>query len=256
MSKSKVEVRERSIKLDDRDVPYRLERKRGRRRLSVQVEPRTGLRVLAPLRLPLRDVDAFLRQERDWLREKMREIALWEQRHPLRSFETGERLPLLGEPWPLVVREEVGRKRARIRRSERGEAPGTIELHLPGGLKPGERREEAARALESWYRRLARQLLEARVAHWTPHVGHAPMSISIRDTKSRWGSCSSAGGLSFCWRIVMAPPRVVDYLVVHELCHLEHPDHSPRFWSLVESFLPDCDALRRWLRDHGQELYL
>lgn len=256
MVRTKVEIRERSFRLDDRDVPYRLERRKGRRRLSVQVEPRVGLRVLAPPRLPLRDVDSFLHQERDWLREKLREIALWEEQHPPRRFETGESLPLLGEAWALRVDEEPGRARARVTRTRRETGPGTIALTLPGGLEAGERREAAARTLDSWYRRLARGLIESRVAHWSPRVGHAPSSISIRDTRSRWGSCSSSGGLSFCWRIVMAPPRVVDYLVVHELCHLEHQDHSPEFWSLVESHLPDQEALRRWLRDHGQELYL
>jgi len=103
-------------------------------------------------------------------------------------------------------------------------------------------------------RRLARALVRETIAVEAPRVGVRCSRISIRDTRSRFGSCSSQGSLSFSWRLALAPRRILDYVVVHELCHLVHLDHSRRFWSLVERVRPDFREQRDWLGDHGWEL--
>ena len=89
-----------------------------------------------------------------------------------------------------------------------------------------------------------------------PRIGVTYARLAIRDTRSRWGSCSARGTLSFSWRLVLAPHTVLDYVVVHELCHLREPNHSRRFWRLVGDLRPDYRLPRRWLRDHGWELHL
>ena len=81
------------------------------------------------------------------------------------------------------------------------------------------------------------------------------VNITIREQKTRWGSCSSSGTLSFNWRLMLAPPRILDYVVVHELCHFKYMDHSSKFWALVESVLPDYRERRKWLKEHGNELF-
>lgn len=81
------------------------------------------------------------------------------------------------------------------------------------------------------------------------------VNITIRDQKTRWGSCSSKGTLSFNWRLMLAPPRVLDYVVVHEICHFKYMDHSREFWRMVESIIPDYRERRKWLKEHGNELY-
>jgi predicted metal-dependent hydrolase len=250
-----VEKRERSFQLDGREVKYTLER-RPRRGVTLQVEPRRGLRVFAPKRMPLREIDAILDRESNWIRQRLAARADWELTHPPRRFVTGEHLPLLGEKWPLLVIEEEGRKRPLIRRELRGDGPGSITLRIPAGLPEQQRHDLAMRSLDRWFRRLARELITARVDHWSLQVEAFPGMISIRDTRSRWGSCSHTGTLSFNWRVILAPPQVVDYLVVHELCHLVKPDHSPEFWELVESFIPGYKVDKRWLRDHGQDLFI
>ncbi|MGN0471888.1 MAG: M48 family metallopeptidase [Lachnospiraceae bacterium] len=88
-----------------------------------------------------------------------------------------------------------------------------------------------------------------------PETGLPYRTISIRDQKTRWGSCSGRGTLSFNWRLMLVPPRVLDYVVVHELCHIKHMNHSPEFWKQVESVMPDYQERRRWLKEHGNELY-
>ncbi len=251
------EFSKRSISLGDREIAYEFIRRRGRRRISLGIEPRVGLRVIAPPRARLKDVEEFIRHEEGWLLAKLSELADWEAAHPPRRFRDGDQLPLLGESWRLIICEEAGRRRPRVTRSLLGaDRPGgEIIVRLAADLGEHERELHAARALEAWYRRLARELLGARVESWARRIRVEPAGIDIRDTSSRWGSCSSRGRLSFCWRIVMAPPPVVDYLVVHELCHLRIPDHSRDFWDLVGEHLPDHDGRCRWLAEHGSELY-
>lgn len=109
-------------------------------------------------------------------------------------------------------------------------------------------------ALEKRYRRAAKEYIPARVAYYRQFTGGSYDRVIIRDQKTRWGSCSSNGTLSFNYRLMLAPPAVLDYVVVHELCHLKHMDHSASFWQAVENVLPDYRERRDWLKKHGAEL--
>ena len=109
-------------------------------------------------------------------------------------------------------------------------------------------------SVDAWYREQARIEVERILRHESKRLQIAYRSVSIRDQRSRWGSCSTRGNLSFNWRLVLAPFEVLDYVVVHELCHLREPTHSRRFWRLVESRRPDWRAHRDWLHEHGPEL--
>jgi len=111
-------------------------------------------------------------------------------------------------------------------------------------------------ALEQRYREAAREYIPKRTAYYHTMTGGVYHRITIRDQKTRWGSCSSKGTLSFNWRLMLAPPAVLDYVIVHELCHLTHMNHSPAFWQAVESVCPEYRSLRKWLKDHGNELTL
>ncbi|MDE7353337.1 MAG: M48 family metallopeptidase [Acetatifactor sp.] len=111
-------------------------------------------------------------------------------------------------------------------------------------------------ALEQRYRDNARAVLESRVAHFHRITGGVYTSVTVRDQKTRWGSCSSRGTLSFNYRLIFAPPGILDYVVVHELCHLTHMNHSKDFWDMVARVMPDYRVRKQWLRDHGQELTL
>lgn len=110
--------------------------------------------------------------------------------------------------------------------------------------------------LEKRYRNAARTQFEQRCAYYLPYTGGSYSSITVRDQKTRWGSCSSRGTLSFNYRLIFAPPAVLDYVVVHELCHLTHMNHSKEFWNLVGSVMPDYKKHRKWLKEHGRELTL
>ena len=109
-------------------------------------------------------------------------------------------------------------------------------------------------ALEKRYRKAAKEYIPGRVAYFHQFTGGSYDKIVIRDQKTRWGSCSSNGTLSFNYRLMLAPPSILDYVVVHELCHLKHMNHSPEFWAAVESVIPDYKMRRKWLKEHGNEL--
>ena len=111
-------------------------------------------------------------------------------------------------------------------------------------------------ALTQRYIAAAKEYFPKRAAYFHQFTGGTYDRITIRDQKTRWGSCSARGTLSFNWRLMLAPPAILDYVVVHELCHLTHMNHSAAFWQAVESVYPDYRNARRWLKEHGQELIL
>ncbi len=111
-------------------------------------------------------------------------------------------------------------------------------------------------ALTQRYKAAAKEYFPKRAAYFRQFTGGTYSRITVRDQKTRWGSCSAKGTLSFNWRLILAPPAILDYVVVHELCHLTHMDHSTEFWQAVESVYPDYRSARKWLKEHGQELVL
>ncbi len=164
--------------------------------------------------------------------------------HPPARLEDGGQLPLLGERLELRVRVEPGRRRAHVAR--RGD-------QLTVALGPAhDLREE----LEAWLRRRARAEVEPRLKAATRRAGVRYRSLQIRGQRTRWASCSSSGAMSFNWRLLLAPPEILDYVVEHEVAHLSVHDHSERFWRLLRSRCPDYRVHERWLRDHGHTLRL
>ncbi|WP_275443598.1 MULTISPECIES: M48 family metallopeptidase [unclassified Halomonas] len=107
-----------------------------------------------------------------------------------------------------------------------------------------------------WYKRQAEQKIKEKVTRFAPAVGVSPMGVGIRTFKSRWGSCTAKGKLEFNWQIMMAPNRMVDYVVMHELCHLIRHDHSPKFWNELERVMPDYQLCREWLRENAERVRL
>ena len=115
---------------------------------------------------------------------------------------------------------------------------------------------EQRSALEKHYREAAKEYFPKRAAYYAAFLGVSYDRIRIAGQKTRWGSCSSNKTLSFNWKLMLAPPKVLDYVVVHEVCHLREMNHSPRFWALVESLMPDYKQQRKWLKDNGHTLEL
>lgn len=192
-----------------------------------------GVIVVLPGRKRLEDGVAIAREHAEWIRDRLQALP---RRVP---FADGAVLPVHGRP--LVVRHIQGQP-ARVWE--------TGDMLVVGGEA-----ESISRRIEAWLRGEARRVLTERAAAQAQSLARCPSRISIRDTRSRWGSCSSTGVLSFSWRLILAPPEVLDYVVAHEMAHLAQRGHGPEFWRIVAQLTGDVDAGRAWLRRHGRDLF-
>jgi hypothetical protein len=226
-------------------VPYTVRRSDRARRARIQVTV-DGVEVVVPRRLPLREVEPFVDAKRAWIERTLRRLRAAKEERPPAVLADGGSVPYLGRELGLRVRVEPGRTRAHVAR--RGDA-----LHVA----VADEREDAVRAaLEQWYRRRARVEVAARLDAATARAGTPYSRLQIRGQRTRWASCSATGGMSFNWRLLLAPPEILDYVVEHEVVHLEVLDHSERFWSLLAARCPEYLAHERWLRQNGQMLRL
>jgi predicted metal-dependent hydrolase len=224
-------------------VPYKIRRSDRARHARILVGG-DGVEVVVPRRFPLSDVEPFVEEKRPWIERTLRRMRESESEYPPARLEDGGELPYLGERIGLRVREEARRTRAHVAR--RGD-----ELRV--ALGPG---DSLADALEAWYRRRARHEVGARLDAAVARAGTSYTTLQIRGQRTRWASCSSSGAMSFNWRLLLAPAQILEYVIEHEVAHLDVHDHSPRFWKLLASRSPDWREHERWLRRHGHALRL
>ena len=216
------------------EISYRIRRSQRARRVRVMVDSAGEVEVVLPRRAAEREAAAAIRELGPWIERRMEEVARARDAVAAR----GDFVPYVGQLLRLVG--EPGRTRVHRRGSE---------LLVPIG-------EQRAPALERWYRRAARAEIEPRLDRACALAGSSYSALTIRGQRTRWASCSPTGAMSFNWRLLLAPEPVLEYVVWHEVCHLEVMDHSPRFWELLSKRCPDYRDRSRWLRRHGQTLVL
>ena len=247
-------------------IPYRIRRSERARRARILVDG-DGVEVVVPRRFPLREVEPFVEEKRAWIERTLKRLRETEAELPAARLEDGGLVPYLGESLRLSVRVEPGRQREHVAR--RGEelrvalafdparTPLDGQLPLLDAEQPLAPAEGALReALERWYRKRARAEVAPRLEAACARAGTSYTRLQIRGQRTRWASCSSTGALSFNWRLLLAPAEILDYVVEHEVAHLERLDHSPRFWRLLASRCPDWREHEAWLRRHGHALRL
>ncbi|HEY2140847.1 MAG TPA: SprT family zinc-dependent metalloprotease [Solirubrobacteraceae bacterium] len=216
-----------------REISYTVRRSSRARRVRVNVHAHTGVEVVLPARAPERAAAAAVDELRPWIERRLSEA----REAIARVAERNGAVPYLGTLLELVPQSG----RTRVHRQG-------ARLLVPAG--------DPTPALERFYRRAARAEIAPRLDRASARAGSSYSALSIRGQRTRWASCSANGRMSFNWRLLLAPERVLDYVVWHEICHLEILDHSPRFWALVERRWPDYREDREWLRRHGGTLVL
>jgi len=222
-----------SVTVGGREVPVAIRRNARARRLILRIDPDgCGVTVTVPSVVRLDDAISFVRGRTDWIADRLDSIPA-----PI-ALSDGADVPVLGVAH-------------RVRHDPNAHAVSQRD----GEIVVVGRAEHLSRRLRDWFRREARREIAPRVAAKAAQLGRKPGRITIRDTRSRWGSCSVAGNLSFCWRLVMAPEAVLDYVVAHEVAHLAERGHGPAFWRTVEGLTDDVATAKAWLRREGPDLH-
>ncbi len=201
-------------------------------RFSLRVSRLDGKVTLSvPLRSSEKDAMAFLRAQEEWLRNAL-------SRLPKTALVTfGSQLMVEGDA--LILAQGGGR---------------SLTVDGPHLRVPGDPAAAGAR-VQAWLKALARDRLVAASDHYAAQIGRKVTRVTLRDTRSRWGSCTSDGALMYSWRLIMAPPSVLRYVAAHEVAHLVEMNHSPRFWAVVDRLYPGWQAQRNWLHRHGGALH-
>ena len=231
-------VKRELLKIDGKSIEVILRTNPRARRFIVKVDPSTGeVSVVAPSPRSFERALDFARKEKDWIAGRLADIP---------------------EPVQLDLGSSVMFKGVEyaIRSGEGRGVPVWMDRDaFRPTIRVGGRPEHASRRLLDWLKREARKKIDERVRDYAAQLSVRPKRVTIRDTSSRWGSCSSARSLSFSWRLVLAPPDVLDYVVAHEVAHLRELNHRPRFWRLVDELVPHVEKSQEWLSVNGALLH-
>ena len=218
----------------DREVPMTVRRSPRAKQILLRIDAASGGVVLVlPRRASLAEGLRFAQSKGRWVARRLESLP------PTVRFTDGAMIPILGRMREVIWSPGASRR-----------------IDLAGGwIESGGPSETLADRIEAWLRRLARAEIETRAGEMALRIGAKLGRVAIRDTSSRWGSCSSAGNLNFSWRLVLAPEWVLDYVVAHEVAHLKQMNHGKRFWRLVDGLVGDPEEARAWLRANGAGLH-
>jgi len=226
-------------------VQYRLQRSQRRKTIEIQIH-RDGVKVLAPSGTSLARIDHFVASKEPWIEQK---LSSFEELTPLlheQPLIDGSLLLYLGHRYPLQILESCAESGVNIHN-------GVITVSLSRRIRRP--KEEAVRTtLEKWYRQQAEDYLRRMTDHWASVMEERYVAVSVRSYRRKWGCCNSRRELSYNWLLIMAPVSVIEYVVVHELSHLQQMNHSAKFWRRVEQFCPEFTKAKRWLNENGKQL--
>ncbi|NLF52345.1 MAG: M48 family metallopeptidase [Leptolinea sp.] len=229
----------KSIRLGEGYIPYivRFSKRASRWRLSVTADK---VEVVLPEGSRLHP-EKLLRDYSEWIIEKQQKLTKRKERLEKKSLPEGQIL-LMGRPMLLEIKDA-----GKLGRQQVAHLPGRIQV-LAGKSKP-------TSLLQKWLANQAEAMIIKQVRMRAVEMGVRPTSLSIRNQRTRWGSCSLKGSLSFNWRLIMAPPEVLDYVVVHELAHMKEHNHSKAFWAVVHRYCPDYVKHRTWLKQNQAAMW-
>ncbi|RTL63796.1 MAG: M48 family peptidase [Hyphomicrobiales bacterium] len=229
-----------ALQVEGIGVPVEVRRHHAARRFTLRVsKTRRAVVVTMPTRARVDDAGVFLNKHIDWVRERLGNVPDGV------PFAPGQTIPVRGKPHRVaVVAAERG---APIVKADANAA-------VPRLLVAG-RVEHVPRRLRDWLYEEAKRDLDERVSFHAKALGVRARRICLRDQQTRWGSCSATGVLSFSWRLILAPPFVLDYVAAHEVAHILEMNHGPRFWRLVAKCVPRLEEAKAWLRNEGSDLH-
>ena len=229
--------------LGGRDVSYSVRVSSRAKRVRLEISKDRGLLVVIPKRFSLADVPNVLKGKSRWILRKLDYFDSQRASEPTHRLGDGDAVPYRGRSLALDICIRPG-GRPMVRR----------EKSLLRMVLPDHEPSVVIKTLENWYRQEARRVVTQRVESFAGTFGSSYNKIYIRNQRTRWGSCSTHKNLSFNWRLVIMPPEVMDYVIIHELTHLEELNHSRHFWQLVEARCPGYRDYKSWLKEKGSSL--
>jgi predicted metal-dependent hydrolase len=223
-----------------------VERKARRRGVTISLKPDAPIKVKAAKNTPLSVIKHFLLAKEEWIEKHLQKFAEERARHPLKKIEHEETFPFLGRNLRLQF-QPTHLKNVFFTKNEK-----FLYMHLPDSLWDfdEDQLQSFYPMLQKFYRSEAEKLIRERIALWSETTQLFPKTLKFRNPNTRWGSCSSQKVITISWRLIAAPLEIVDYVLIHELCHLKYMNHSDKFWALVESFCPDYLKAEEWLKKH------
>lgn len=234
-----------------REIEYQLTRsKRRRRSVAIRVDERGVVRVMAPMRIHEGEINRFLESKYDWLVKVVEEIRT-KVKETKREFVDGEKHWFFGQEYPLMIFRSKTRKRSIVTLTEE-----SFEVEVAAGLTEAKEKLVVADAMLKWYLNEGKKIIKAKVDELVERLDLSYESLRIKRVSSIWGSCSGKNNLNFNRKLIMAPHEVVDYVVIHEVCHLVHRHHRASFWQMVKSLDPSYKKHIKWLKENSHLLSL
>ncbi len=230
-------------------IPYQLRVNSRAKHIRLRIDG-NGLRVVIPAGVKREEVERLLREKSQWIHKYHQLFQAMPAAPPKREWRDGETLLYQGGRYPIVIHPRAAARTVVEFNGAR------FEIWVNEAAGANERAAALERAVNRWYLKAAGEAITGRLDHYRQLTGLAYGAVRIKAQKSRWGSCSRQGNLNFNWKLILAPGWVLDYVVVHEICHLRHFNHSRDFWKLVAAVYPDYQETRQWLRKNGPELLL
>jgi len=227
------------------DITYTVNRSKKRRKtISLRIRSEKEVVVSAPCFTPADEIDRFIEEKQNWIRKTLHKQKEDSLKSKARAYDTGELFFYLGQAYPLEVFFEPF------------ENAGVFFWNNRFFLNANGARDLRKHYFVSWYKKKAGEHIHQRVDYFAGMLKLRHEGLRITSAESRWGSCSAENNLSFSFRLIMAPPVVIDYVVVHELTHIREKNHSPKFWRRVEETMPEYKNHRRWLKDNHHQFVL
>ncbi|MBN1216308.1 MAG: M48 family metallopeptidase [Candidatus Lokiarchaeota archaeon] len=239
-----------TIDLGDNSITYNIIRT-NRKTVGISVKPNGLVIVRVPYQLDLDKINTIIYKKRQWITkviEKNKQVILPD---PLKDEIISGNTFLLKNKLITLKIYPIEQKYPKISFSSR-----VLNIYINKNLSKKERFEKIKQILVKWYKKKALNVIKNRIGKYLKYLDDKPKEIKVRDYKIRWGTCTSDKRLIFNWRIIMAPVDVIDYVIVHELAHIEVPNHSTKFWNKVESLFPDYKKMKEWLKFNGLTLDL
>lgn len=234
------------VKCGKRLIKYKVERRKRKRTLSITITSSAQVIVLAPYSLSNAKIKDIIRKRAEWILQKKEYFKQLSLQFPDKEFISGEQLLFLGRKHRLKIKEVISKAPQMPTLAGR-----RVFISVTKYLTPYEKKKKIKETLIKWFFSETAKVIKQRTKRYSRILNLVPNEVIIKDQKKRWGSCSGNGTLRLNWKIAMAPISIIDYIVVHELCHLKVKNHSPGFWKQVSFAVPDYQRRREWLKSNA-----